>query len=161
MNTSIPAEASASPLAVGLRQLAGIVAPWRWVLVVVAFGVFLGTAAELAPPLLLRQVVDEHDGGEQRQDLFDVERIDGAAVGRTQLARRNPFEPDEQISRARPLSDIGHADHDAGATLRPAPTLGQHRERRSHAWRGAQVDPKLAARHTHSLTLIRCGRERG
>ena len=34
--------------------------PWRWSLTLVSVSVLLGAVLELAPPLLVKQIVDEH-----------------------------------------------------------------------------------------------------
>ena len=34
--------------------------PWRWSLALVGVSVLLGAVLELAPPLLVKQIVDEH-----------------------------------------------------------------------------------------------------
>jgi len=59
VSTTVAVKAGPPSSSVSLRQLAGIVAPWRWVLAVVVLGVLLSAAAELAPPLLLRRIVDD------------------------------------------------------------------------------------------------------
>src|SRR5262245_25333685 len=43
-----------------LRQLCIMLMPWRWWLAVVGFSVLLGAVLELVPPLLVKQIVDEH-----------------------------------------------------------------------------------------------------
>src|SRR5262244_2404612 len=43
-----------------LRQLWAMLTPWRWSLTLVGVSVLLGAVLELAPPLLVKQVVDEH-----------------------------------------------------------------------------------------------------
>lgn len=45
---------------VTLSLLWGIVRPWRWSLLVVGVSVFLGAMLELVPPLLVKNIVDEH-----------------------------------------------------------------------------------------------------
>ncbi len=45
---------------VTLSILWGIVRPWRWSLILVGVSVLLGAVLELAPPLLVRNIVDEH-----------------------------------------------------------------------------------------------------
>jgi ATP-binding cassette, subfamily B, multidrug efflux pump len=42
-----------------LSQLWAMLQPWRWPLVLVGVSVLLGAALELAPPLLVKQIVDE------------------------------------------------------------------------------------------------------
>ncbi|MFH1560198.1 MAG: ABC transporter ATP-binding protein [Chloroflexota bacterium] len=55
---------------VTLRQLWSIVEAWRWVLVLIAAVVLLGAALELVPPLLIRQIVDQHLAVGQREGLL-------------------------------------------------------------------------------------------
>ncbi len=43
-----------------LPHLTAILRPWRWTLAVVALFVLVGAALELVPPLVMRQIVDEH-----------------------------------------------------------------------------------------------------
>jgi hypothetical protein len=43
-----------------LRQLWAILTPWRWSLTLVGVSVLLGAVVELVPPLLVKQIVDEH-----------------------------------------------------------------------------------------------------
>lgn len=43
-----------------LRQLWTMLIPWRWWLALVGVSVLLGAVLELAPPLLVKQIVDEH-----------------------------------------------------------------------------------------------------
>jgi ATP-binding cassette subfamily B multidrug efflux pump len=43
-----------------LRQLWAMLAPWRWWLALVGVSVLLGAVLELAPPLLVQKIVDEH-----------------------------------------------------------------------------------------------------
>jgi ATP-binding cassette subfamily B protein len=48
------------PGGITLSLLWGIVRPWRWSLLAVVASVLLGAALELAPPLLVKNIVDEH-----------------------------------------------------------------------------------------------------
>jgi len=43
-----------------LSQLWAMLTPWRWSLTLVGLSVLLGALLELAPPLLVKQIVDEH-----------------------------------------------------------------------------------------------------
>jgi ATP-binding cassette, subfamily B, multidrug efflux pump len=43
-----------------LSKLWTMLTPWRWSLTLVGVSVFLGAVLELAPPLLVKQIVDEH-----------------------------------------------------------------------------------------------------
>src|SRR5262244_4323593 len=43
-----------------LRQLWAMLTPWRWSLTLVGVSVLLGAVLELVPPLLVKQIVDEH-----------------------------------------------------------------------------------------------------
>ena len=43
-----------------LRQLWDMLMPWRWLLSLVGVSVLLGAVLELVPPLLVKQIVDEH-----------------------------------------------------------------------------------------------------
>jgi len=43
-----------------LRQLWAMLTPWRWLLALVGVSVLLGAVLELAPPLLVKQLVDAH-----------------------------------------------------------------------------------------------------
>ena len=43
-----------------LRQLWAMLMPWRWLLTLVGVSVLLGAVLELVPPLLVKQIVDEH-----------------------------------------------------------------------------------------------------
>jgi ATP-binding cassette subfamily B protein len=43
-----------------LRQVWALLTPWRWWLALVGLAVLLGAVLELAPPLLVKQVVDKH-----------------------------------------------------------------------------------------------------
>ena len=43
-----------------LSKLWAMLTPWRWWLALVGVSVFLGAVLELAPPLLVKQIVDEH-----------------------------------------------------------------------------------------------------
>src|SRR5689334_8024334 len=55
-----PAELVATEGQDGLRPLLELVRPWRWLLALIA-GLFVGAAAlEVLPPLIVRQIVDEH-----------------------------------------------------------------------------------------------------
>src|SRR5215831_3196639 len=58
-NTSIspvPQQHSGIPLS----QLWALLTPWRWSLTLVGLSVLMGAAVELVPPLLMKQIVDEH-----------------------------------------------------------------------------------------------------
>jgi ATP-binding cassette subfamily B multidrug efflux pump len=43
-----------------LRQLWDMLMPWRWLLTLVGVSVLMGAVLELVPPLLVKQIVDEH-----------------------------------------------------------------------------------------------------
>src|SRR6266567_1672513 len=43
-----------------LSQLWAMLTPWRWSLALVGVSVLLGAVVELAPPLLVKQIVDAH-----------------------------------------------------------------------------------------------------
>src|SRR5262245_20162816 len=43
-----------------LRQVWAMLMPWRWSVILVGVSVLLGAVLELAPPLLMKQMVDEH-----------------------------------------------------------------------------------------------------
>src|SRR5499427_205245 len=43
-----------------LRQVWAMLTPWRWSVILVGVSVLLGAVLELAPPLLMKQVVDAH-----------------------------------------------------------------------------------------------------
>ena len=43
-----------------LRQVWAMLIPWRWSVLLVGISVLLGAVLELAPPLLVKQMVDEH-----------------------------------------------------------------------------------------------------
>src|SRR5262249_56232611 len=58
-NTStspVPQQHSGIPLS----QLWAMLTPWRWSLTLVGVSVLLGAVLELVPPLLVKQIVDEH-----------------------------------------------------------------------------------------------------
>lgn len=57
--TAVALEAAA-PRGGTLSQVAGLVRPWRRALLIIAFLVLAGALFELAPPVLLRWIVDDH-----------------------------------------------------------------------------------------------------
>jgi ATP-binding cassette subfamily B multidrug efflux pump len=60
MNSTHTATSARSHGSITLSQVWALLTPWRWWLVLVGLSVLLGAVLELAPPLLVKQVVDEH-----------------------------------------------------------------------------------------------------
>jgi ATP-binding cassette subfamily B protein len=60
MNNPSTATSPQQPGGITLRKLWAMLMPWRWSLTLVGVSVLLGAVLELAPPLLVKQVVDEH-----------------------------------------------------------------------------------------------------
>lgn len=52
------------------QQLRALVMPWRWLLAAVVLGVLLSAGLEVVPPLLIRQVVDDHITTGQQQGVL-------------------------------------------------------------------------------------------
>ena len=68
MNT--PATASPMPEGVHLREVRAIIAPWLPILAGVAGLVLVGAALEMAPPFILRRIVDAHLATKNPEGLF-------------------------------------------------------------------------------------------
>jgi ATP-binding cassette, subfamily B, multidrug efflux pump len=60
MNSTRTSNSAQSHGGITLSQLWALLTPWRWWLALVGISVLLGAVLELAPPLLVKQVVDEH-----------------------------------------------------------------------------------------------------
>ena len=60
MNNTSTSTASQQYGGIPLRQLWAILTSWRWSLTLVGVSVLLGAVVELVPPLLVKQIVDEH-----------------------------------------------------------------------------------------------------
>ncbi|MCC6237286.1 MAG: ABC transporter ATP-binding protein [Dehalococcoidia bacterium] len=64
---SLPLAGQQVPLG---AHLAGLVRPWRWSLLLIAFLVLASALSELVPPVLMRSMVDDHLAVGQREGLF-------------------------------------------------------------------------------------------
>ena len=60
VNDTSTATANQEHDGIPLRQLCGMLKPWRWSLTLKGSRCSLGRCVELVPPLLMKQVVDEH-----------------------------------------------------------------------------------------------------
>ena len=60
MNTPSPSTSTQQHSGMPLSQLWAMLKPWHWWLALVGVSVLLGAVLELAPPLLVKQIVDEH-----------------------------------------------------------------------------------------------------
>jgi ATP-binding cassette, subfamily B, multidrug efflux pump len=60
MNSTHTSNSARSHGGITLSQVWALLTPWRWWLALVGLSVLLGAVLELAPPLLVKQVVDEH-----------------------------------------------------------------------------------------------------
>ncbi len=60
MSTPSSVTSDQAPSSVTIRQLWSIVSAWRWALALIAVVVLLGAALELVPPLVIRQILDQH-----------------------------------------------------------------------------------------------------
>jgi ATP-binding cassette subfamily B protein len=60
MNSTHTSNSARSHGAITLSQVWALLTPWRWWLALVGLSVLLGAVLELVPPLLVKQVVDEH-----------------------------------------------------------------------------------------------------
>lgn len=70
---------------VAFRQILAILRPWRGLLLLVALSVILGALAEIAPPLLIRRLVDEHLTPRRPDGLFTLGLLYLLAVGAVQV----------------------------------------------------------------------------
>ncbi len=94
------------------------------------------------------ELVDERDRGRARQDRVDVELLErGTAV--VERAARDDLEPLQERGGGGPAVGLDEADHDVGAAPGAPVRLLERRERLPHARGGPEVDPKLAACHSH------------
>ncbi len=76
---------------VSWRQVGSIVRPWRWMLAVIAASVLLGAALELAPPLVIRRIVDDHLSLGRAEGLIVLAAL---YLGATALAQAMSFVTD-------------------------------------------------------------------
>jgi ATP-binding cassette subfamily B protein len=76
---------------VTLRQVGAIVRPWRGLLTLVLVSVLVGAALELVPPLVIRQVVDEHISVGRSDGLL---LLAGLYLGATALVQALSFVTD-------------------------------------------------------------------
>ncbi len=60
MNTTTTSTSPQQHGGIALSQLWAMLTPWRWSLTLVGVSVLLGAVLELVPPLLVKQIVDEH-----------------------------------------------------------------------------------------------------
>ncbi len=70
MNDTSPSTAPHRPSQIPLSQLWAMLTPWRGWLALVGLSVLLGAVLELVPPLLVKQIVDEHLARGRSQGLL-------------------------------------------------------------------------------------------
>src|SRR5690242_8551486 len=92
------------------------------------------------------ELVDERDLGMPREQAVDVHLLELTAAVDDQLARQD-LQVADLLDGAPPAVGLDEADDDIGATVVPAATLVEHRERLADAGRGAEIDPKVASGH--------------
>src|SRR5437764_796596 len=59
--------------------------PWRWSIAVVAISVLVGALLELVPPLLVKDIVDEHIKAGRAQGILGIAALYLAATAAIQL----------------------------------------------------------------------------
>ncbi|MNX70688.1 hypothetical protein D3C86_1019590 [compost metagenome] len=98
------------------------------------------------------QFVHQHQRGMAREHAIEIEFLeDAVAVGH--FAQRHDVQPGDQRLGLGAAVGLHHAHHHIHPLRAQRAGGGEHRERLSHAGRGAEVDPQLAAPGARALLL--------